>query len=364
VSSFDFSPRVPWGQGGLELAISPKDQPNLRDFLRGVGRISKPSAERFCAYACRLSEFAEAGGPPDAAAVGRALGLRERAVHDIFDPDRSKWNAMVIRHQLSVAALSNRLDAIVIGSHFTEYDRPGALIVTAHAFNEKGRVLVAAARATLGGMDEVEQEIDAYQRVVREAALLLSPVGPLDPIPILAESTSVGETVIEALALLEVDYLIELPASWAAGGLLPLEDVAREDRPYGGGMPIRGLFGHIDEAAVESRPVGLVKWGRGLTGRAAIARVGASERIYLGHVRDGSKLAFARARHAIEKRARHWASRNLNVGVADNYGLDRYHAPQEIAFQRHCTAFTLRDAYALKRPGDASSDKPGSLRSE
>ena len=364
VTQFDFSRQPPWGPGGLELTISPDDQPRLRDLLRGVGRITKPSADRFCSYACGLGAFAAEGGPSDATAVGRALGLREGAVHDIFDPDRSKWNSKVIRHQLSVAALSNRLDAIVLGRHFTQYGRPGALIVTAHAFSGRGRVLVAAARATLGGPDEHKQELAAYQRVVEEAGLLLSPVGPPTPIPILAESASVGEIVIEALALLGVDYLVELPGSWAAGGILPLDDVAEEGRKFGGGMPIRGLFGRAAEALIRSRPVGLMAWGHGVAGWAALASTGSSERTYLGNVRDGSKLDFARARNTVEKRAEHWAGQGLDGGAADNYGLDRYHAPDETAFQRHCTALTLRDAYALKQPGDASGDEPGTLRSE
>lgn len=314
--------------------------------------LSEKDAESCVRYACALDQFEECGGPRDATAVGKSLGLPKGTVHDLLNEKRRPWSAIEVRHKLGLAVLGRRIDGIVICHFFTDYS-PGYTILTAHAFAEDYRVLIAARRVKCPAdrpVDEGELD-DAYRSLLTEIGYLLSHLEPPQPVPVLAESPFVGQAAIANLALSELDYLAELAPSWSAGGIMVAGGAGGLAQRVEPGGTLRSLFQgpRPEHDPIASCQVVLQAWSPDLGNWAvALGPKGPSERCFLGRVSSPEQLpSGSGALH--EERVRRWAARDLSAGAWQGYGLEAFHAPQDVAFGRHCTMFTLRDAYRLDR---------------
>jgi len=302
-------------------------------------------------YACTLSQFKDDGGPPNAKAMGEAQGLREGAIHEQLNEKKYPWSPIKVRHKLGIAALQRRIDGILLCHFFTEH-APGYTIIVAFAFAADYRMLIGARRAkrSAAGPEDEEALKDAYHSLVLEVSYLLSNLDPPEPVPVLAESPFVGQAAIANLVASDLDYLVELSPSWSAGGPVPVETLAATSRTMKAGTTLRGFFplrSRAREVEVEACPVVLNTWSQNLGSWAV--RFGSevpAQRFFLARMSFPGQLA-AGSGPMVEERVRHWAATDLDAEAWIGYGLERYHAPGDAAFDRHCTALTLRDAYLL-----------------
>jgi hypothetical protein len=322
-------------------------------FLRSTKAGLKDAAvRRFVRYACALSQFKE-GGPPNAKAVGDACGQPKGAVNELLNDKKDPWSAAKVRHKLGMAALRGRIDGIVICHFFTSY-APGYTIITAHAFAGDYRILIGARRSKrpAHGPEEDEDLQRAYHSLVAEVYYLLSHLSPSGPVPILTESRFVGQAAVASLVASELDYLVELTPSWSDGGLVAADPLPLVHRTMDAGTSLRGLFPLGAQArpdGIDSCPVVLKSWNPNLGNWAVvIGEPGPEQRYFLGRMSSPDQFASG-SEQLIEDRVRHWATEDLEAKAWANYGLELYHAPSDAAFDRHCTALTLRDAYQLNQ---------------
>ena len=97
-------PSPPWGPGGLEIDLGPEEEQGMITFLGSIkAGLSEKDAESCVRYACALDQFEECGGPRDATAVGKSLGLPKGTVHDLLNEKRRPWSAIEVRHKLGLA---------------------------------------------------------------------------------------------------------------------------------------------------------------------------------------------------------------------------------------------------------------------
>ena len=344
----------PWGPGGFEITLTADEEAGVIAFLRSIkANLTKSTAEHIARYACALSHFAHACGPPDTAAVGKALNMPGGAVHNLLNANRRPWSAHAVRHKLGVAALRQPIDGILLSHFFTDYQRPGHTIITAHAFAESYRLLVSAKRArfTPDDQEDARELAAAYRRLILEVAYLLSSLDPSEPVPVLAESPFVGQAAIASLVASNLNYLVELAPSWSAGGLVAVDDILKDDRMMKPGATLRNLFpvGSLASPdSVSSCAVTLNAWSPTVNHWAISIGQAPNERCYLGRMSTGTEgLLASRAGPQLEAQVARWSSEHLAAGAGHNYGLEHYHAPSDEGFLRHCTMLTLRDAYLL-----------------
>jgi hypothetical protein len=235
----------------------------------------------------------------------------------------------------------------VISATFTDYDDPGSLIVTAHAFSDLWRMLVAVARAQVDERGDVPGLEEAFRAVVEEVALLRAKLP--SPIPVMVESPGVGRKVIPHLAPSNLDYLIELTRGWSEGGLIP----ASTGEPHllsAAGVSIRGLFPEQPETSgvTESRPVRLTAWSQDLQSVALMAGPSDNRRAYLANARNDSQRKHHQkiSRTWVEGWADLWSKHQL-CGALDNYSFEHFRAKAHDRFQKHFTTVAVRDSYTV-----------------
>lgn len=354
-SSYD-SPRR-WGPGGLEIDVTGNDEPQLILMLESVRAATRPTGKRIAAYARALTDFQEVGGPLDAAAVGKVLGLvPPRRIHSLLNPKGTEWNAVRLRRRLAVAFMPDDVQAIVLNEIYTESKHAAEFaILTAHAIGLGWRVLIGAQRVKLGQQD-VRQATLAWQEARR--ALVSEVMGVLNRrsdvdanLPVISGSTHVGQSILPLMVEhAQFSYMVGVEPEWSYGGMVPDDQLDALHVPMNAGGTIRALFGMDGHGeAVRTRSVLLTTYSQQLGHTAVALGTPPEERFFVGRARpDRSRELQAesvldRAREIAETFGPHdWA------GVADDYGLMHFRCPGDQAFQRHCTAFTLRDCFAAE----------------
>jgi len=353
----DDTPAAPhWGSGGYSLRVTAEDELVLSNMLSTVSSgCTRPAARQIARYARGLDLFRERGGPHEAVAVGRALGVKADSIHYLFNPRRLKWNARALRRKLVVANMPRNVEGIVLGLALSDDNRKPYAIMTAHAFGAGWRILVAVDRVELNRDDADTYSHEApraRQRVIDEVTQLLTVMHLDHQIPLLTGDTTIALHLLEYL--IESDqlmFLTEVEATWAYGGIVPIGDIDSPRMPMAAGGTIRELFpGPSDPVEdVRVRSILLTAYTQ-LIGPVAIA-VGpfGRERFFIGraHGRAGADLQAQAATHKAAELARKFGRRDF-TGVADGYGLAKFRCLGPDRFQRHCTALTLRDCFAAK----------------
>jgi hypothetical protein len=345
----------PWGPGGYEISVTADDEFALVNLLQSVPTAcTLPTARRIAQYARGLDHFRASGGPHDAAAVGRALRLPKGAVHDLLNVQRTRWNAKALRRKLLVAFMPNDVLGVVLNLLFTESDHSSYMIVTAHAFGARWRILLGVQRVQLGQSDQEKygrEALVARQRIVDEITQVLHQRRLEPMVPVLTGDTTVGQTLLPYLVEADqLSYLAEIDASWSYGGLVTVAELEATTAPLRAGGTMRELF-RPDPAAGEMRACDVVPTAyTQLLGQTAIASGPyPHERFFIArvHGHPGAELQAQGGMRRATELARDFASEDL-TGVADGYGLPRFNRPGDECFQRHCTTLTLRDCFAAK----------------